>query len=60
VYLVPSVALDLYAKTSGGRVSSEFDVSGSVKKTKIEGEINGGGPKLFLKTSGGSVRVKTL
>ena len=59
-YLEPSVAVDLTASTSGGRVSSEFEVSGTVKKTRITGKINGGGPKLVLKTSGGSVRVKKL
>jgi len=59
-YLDPSVAVDLTASTSGGRVSSEFAVDGSVKKTRISGKINGGGPKLVLKTSGGSVRVKKL
>jgi DUF4097 and DUF4098 domain-containing protein YvlB len=56
--LAPSIAVDLTASTSGGRVSSEFEVDGSVKKTRITGKVNGGGPKLVLKTSGGSVRIK--
>lgn len=59
-YLLPSIAVDLIASTSGGRVNSQFDVDGSFKKTRIEGEINGGGPKLTLKTSGGSVNIKKL
>ncbi|MBL4672890.1 MAG: hypothetical protein JKX81_11580 [Arenicella sp.] len=59
-YLARSVAVDLTASTSGGRVSSEFAVDGSVKKTRISGKINGGGPKLVLKTSGGSVKLKKL
>lgn len=59
-YLLPSISVDLYASTSGGRVSSDFNVRGVTKKTKIDGEINGGGPKLTLKTSGGSVRIKQL
>ncbi|MFT6101505.1 MAG: DUF4097 and DUF4098 domain-containing protein YvlB [Arenicella sp.] len=59
-YLAASVAVDLTASTSGGRVSSEFAVDGSVKKTRITGKLNGGGPKLVLKTSGGSVRIKKL
>lgn len=58
--LLGSIAVDLTASTSGGRVHSEFEVNGTVKKTKIEGEINGGGPKLILKTSGGSVKIKKL
>jgi DUF4097 and DUF4098 domain-containing protein YvlB len=60
VYLAPQIAVDLEASTSGGRVNSEFDVDGLVKKQKIRGKINGGGPKLELKTSGGSVRIKSL
>lgn len=59
-YLVPSMAIDLNASTSGGRVKSEFDVDGKVKKTRIRGSINGGGPELTLRTSGGSVSIKEL
>lgn len=59
-YLLPSIAVNLEAKTSGGSVSSDFNVNGKSKRSKIEGIINGGGPELYLKTSGGSVRVKKL
>lgn len=59
-YLRSDIAVDLSASTSGGRVSSDFDVNGSVRRTSIDGEINGGGPKLVLRTSGGSVRVEKL
>lgn len=59
-YLKSDIAVDLSASTSGGRVSSDFNVDGSVRKTSIDGEINGGGPKLVLRTSGGSVRVEKL
>lgn len=60
VYLAPEIAVDLDASTSGGRVKSEFDVDGTSKKKRISGKINGGGPNLVLKTSGGSVRIKSL
>ena len=59
-YLAKDVAVDLSAKTSGGRVSSEFTVNGITKKRSIVGTINGGGPELVLKTSGGSVRIKEI
>jgi len=59
-YLAKDIAVDLFAKTSGGRVRSEFNVEGEIKKQLIDGTINGGGPKLVLKTSGGSVRIKHL
>jgi hypothetical protein len=59
-YLAKDVAVNLSAKTSGGRVSSEFSVNGTTKKRSIVGTINGGGPELVLKTSGGSVRIKEI
>jgi DUF4097 and DUF4098 domain-containing protein YvlB len=54
VTLAKNIAVDLTAKTSGGEISSEFEVNGKVK-TK---SINGGGPKLVLKTRGGNVQIK--
>lgn len=59
-YLASDIAVNLYAGTSGGSVSSDFKVNGYLSKKKLEGEINGGGPELTLKTSGGSVRVKEI
>ena len=59
-YLISSIAVDLEAKTSGGSVSSDFDVNGKLKSKKLKGTINGGGPEMYLKTSGGSVRIKKL
>jgi DUF4097 and DUF4098 domain-containing protein YvlB len=59
-YLARDIAVDLDASTSGGRVKSDFMVEGRVKKTSIDGKINGGGPQLKMKTSGGSVRIKAL
>lgn len=59
-YLVSDVKIDINASTSGGRVRSEFEIDGRVKKTSVKGEINGGGPKLKLHTSGGSISIKSL
>lgn len=59
-YLIDDIKVDISASTSGGRVRSEFDVDGRVKKQSIRGEINGGGPKLKLHTSGGSISIKSL
>lgn len=59
-YLVEDIKIDIDASTSGGRVRSEFDVDGRIKKQSIRGEINGGGPRLELRTSGGSVSIKSL
>ncbi|TRY28895.1 DUF4097 family beta strand repeat-containing protein [Aliiglaciecola sp. M165] len=57
-YLMEDIQIDIDASTSGGRVRSDFDVDGRVKKQSIRGEINGGGPRLELHTSGGSVSIK--
>ena len=60
--LIPNVAVDLEAKTSGGRVSTDFAVEsviqGKAPKNRLEGRINGGGPLLKLRTSGGSISLQ--
>ncbi len=60
--LIPDVAVDLEAKTSGGRVSTDFAVEsvvqGKAPKNRLEGRINGGGPLLKLRTSGGSISLQ--
>lgn len=47
------------ARTSGGRVHIDFPVtmSGSLSSTRLDAEVNGGGPLLYLRTSGGSIRI---
>lgn len=57
-YLMSDIQLDIHASTSGGRVKSDFQIDGKVKKMSVKGSINGGGPKLILKTSGGSIKIK--
>jgi hypothetical protein len=57
-YLMSDIQIDIYASTSGGRVKSDFEIDGRVKKMSVKGSINGGGPKLTLKTSGGSIKIK--
>lgn len=58
--LLEDIKVDIDASTSGGRVHSDFNVDGVQKKRSIKGEINGGGPKLRLRTSGGSVHINEL
>lgn len=60
VYLAKDIKVNLDAKTSGGRVHTEFPVTvqGELSKTKLQAEINGGGPLLYLRTSGGNVNIK--
>jgi len=60
VYLAEEIAADLNARSSGGRVTTEFPVTvqGEVRKNEIQAKLNGGGPELYLRTSGGSVHIK--
>ena len=62
IALIPDIAVDVEAKTSGGHVSTDFVVEsviqGKVPKNRLEGSINGGGPLLKLRTSGGNIRLQ--
>ncbi|MBN1224190.1 MAG: DUF4097 family beta strand repeat protein [Candidatus Aminicenantes bacterium] len=60
VYLNGDIAVDVDAGTSGGSVHTEFPVTltGKIDKKKLKAKINGGGPLLYLHTSGGSIYLK--
>jgi hypothetical protein len=52
---------DIDAETSGGGVSSEFEVIGAVnsaRNNRLRGAVNGGGPLLHLRTSGGGIHIR--
>ena len=61
-YLVEDIAIDVDARTSGGGVSTDMPITtvveGKVKKSRLQGAINGGGPQLKLRTFGGSIRLR--
>jgi DUF4097 and DUF4098 domain-containing protein YvlB len=49
------------AATSNGGVRSDFPVEGGKPgKRSLKGEINGGGSRLFIRTSNGSVHIRSL
>ncbi|OVE78888.1 hypothetical protein BVY01_04190 [bacterium I07] len=60
VYLSDNVRLNLNARTSGGRVVTDIPVTvkGEISKRALKAELNGGGPELYLRTSGGSIYIK--
>ncbi len=60
VTMADDIRVNLDARTSGGRVNTEFPVTikGEIKRTNLEAKINGGGPELYLRTSGGSIYLK--
>lgn len=55
----PAASLDVDAHTSGGRVTVDLPITvrGSMQRNSVRGSLNGGGPLLKLRSSGGSVRV---
>jgi DUF4097 and DUF4098 domain-containing protein YvlB len=58
----PSIAADIDAATSGGSVECDLPVSvrGKMDDDELNGKINGGGNIIRLRTSGGSIHVRTL
>ncbi len=62
VRLAPGLNVDIEAKAGGGSVSTNIPVTvqGKLSKRKIVGIIGSGGPLLYLKTSGGSIRLSEL
>jgi hypothetical protein len=62
VYLARDIRMNLDASTSGGRVRTSFPVTvqGELSSRKLRAELNGGGPELYLRTSGGSIHINEL
>jgi hypothetical protein len=58
----PDFKANLDAKTSGGRVICDLplEVSGKFSKKAISGAVNGGGPKITMKTSSGNIVLKKM
>jgi len=57
-----AVKARLRASTSNSSIHTDFDVltHGSIGKNHLEGEINGGGPLIDLRSSNGSIKVLKL
>lgn len=62
VSLTEDIRVNVDAKTSGGRVRTDFPVTiqGELSNRKLQAKINGGGPELYLRTSGGSIRINKI
>jgi len=58
-----TAAFDLKARTSGGDVdASGLTITiekGGLRKSSLAGKVNGGGPQLYLGSSGGDIRIRT-
>ncbi len=64
VTLASDIRVMVDAKTSGGQVYSDFPVTtpvaGEMRKSQLKGTINGGGPELYLRCSGGNIYIKKI
>lgn len=60
VWLAEGIALDLDAEAGWGGVSTEFPVTGTVRRGEVKGTINGGGPELVLRTSAGGIEIRKM
>ena len=61
LYVDTSISADLDASSSGGSVTSDLPVRVSnftSAKSKLNGELNDGGPVLKLRSSGGGIRIR--
>jgi len=60
VSLSSDIHMDLDASTRGGRVWTDFPVSsgGGRRSSELRAPLNGGGPRLYLHTSGGGISVR--
>jgi DUF4097 and DUF4098 domain-containing protein YvlB len=56
---VPSGAkFDLHARTSSGRITSDHPVTvRATDRRSLEGQVRGGGPRMDLRTSSGSIKI---
>lgn len=59
VALSPDVRAVIDAHTTGGRIHSDIPVSGDIGRGRIRAELNGGGPLLTLRTTGGGIAIQS-
>jgi hypothetical protein len=62
VALAPNIAVDVDAHTSGGGVHSDIPITvvGHISDDSLNGKLNGGGPHLVLRSSGGGIHIRKL
>lgn len=61
VEIDPGARLSIDASSSGGGVSCELPVArhGKESRTSLRGDLNGGGPALLLRSSGGGIHIES-
>ncbi len=59
VQLAPDARVSIDASSSGGSVVCDLPllVQGKISRSSLRGDLNGGGPALLLRSSGGGIRI---
>jgi len=60
--LPSDVQANLAARTTNGSVQTDFPITvqGTFRKNRLDGDLNGGGASIELKTTNGSIRIREL
>jgi len=58
----PETQADLTARTTNGSIRTDFPITvqGTFSKNRLEGEINGGGGSIELRTTNGSIEIEEM
>ena len=61
VHLPSDFVANVEAKTTNGHIRSDLPitVAGKISKTSLQGELNGGGPLMKLKTTNGNINIRS-
>jgi DUF4097 and DUF4098 domain-containing protein YvlB len=55
-----NAAFDLDARSSSGRIDSEHPITlvGDLSRRQLRGQVRGGGPRVDVSTSSGTIRIR--
>src|SRR5881394_1512372 len=56
--LPESIAVNIDASCSAGRLSSDFSLNGRQDENRLKGTINGGGPLVMVRASAGNIHIR--
>jgi len=56
--LPESIAINIDASCSAGRLSSQFSLNGHQDDERLKGTINGGGPLVMVRASAGNIHIR--
>lgn len=60
VRLQEDTAIDLDCRVTDGNIDSDFAILGQIKRNVLQGQVNGGGPELKMRTTDGNISLKKI